>query len=325
MTYNLKIGNQKEATFLFSVDNIADDVSQGRVLNACRKIHADLFHGDPSTAKSFNHLFSLSDPSSKIDVQEIRTSKPAGNKHSLTKLSRVLGEKKIPTAYQSNRKFYNLVKIENKISFSAVLGILEGIPIIGSVIGAIHFLVRRHLIIASYNHLRQASVAYIKNENGTAELENAQKVYAAMIDFATHLYYLGGSALSIIPGRKPLTRLVQGIIYNRRTPAQPQPMSQKNIDQELTETINTSISNIKQHREKTVKYRKSELPVPPPCLLPRFPKQKDLIEKIAPLQKKQIRARNHKHNLELQQKTKIEGTILSYLSPEDLRSKTERS
>jgi hypothetical protein len=303
MTYYLTLGRQKETNFLSSTMAIAQDVTQGNALKASKQVHADLFHGGPLAAKSFNHLLSLSGPSSTIAIQPMLIAKPVTqNDAGHGTQSLIYG--KTEGRYYGDGSHYNLVKIEKKVSFSAFLGILEGIPVIGSAIGAIDFLGRLPLMLASYVRLKRASVAYI-NGNVDAKLENAKKVFAASIDFATHQYYLGGSALSIIPGLKPLTRLVQGIIFNGKAPSKL--MQQQEVIPE--KPVNPTRINIKQHRETATKYDKSQLPAP--AAPPRREKYARLLQDAdrlnddaAMLQKKRIRARTFYTSSQLQEKVK---------------------
>lgn len=248
MTYKLTLERQKESNFLSSTMAIAQDVNQGKAIKAGSKVHADLFHGGPFTAKGFKDLFSLKHPSSTIAIQHMLIAKPVTQND---KGRGIQSQVYCKTAgkYYADGTHYNLVRIENKLSFSAVLGILEGIPVIGSAIGAIDFLARLPFMLASYVRLKRTSVAYI-NGNENDKMQNAKKVFAASIDFATHQYYLGGSALSILPGLKPITRLIQGIIYNRKeAPSKPAPMQQEKIDQELdADPLNDQAAKLQKKR-----------------------------------------------------------------------------
>ena len=121
--------------------------------------------------------------------------------------------------------YHNIVAIEKKASFSAVLGILEGIPVIGTVIAFFNGI--RHLIgmNGSAKRLNEAATALLemkkKNADHEAILEKTKTVFKEAMDYTIHRNYVTGSALSLVPFLKPIVRLFQLYAYKPETSVRP--------------------------------------------------------------------------------------------------------
>jgi hypothetical protein len=112
-----------------------------------------------------------------------------------------------------------LVSIDEQTSISAVLGYLEAIPGIGSVLGIINAIGHLIFMLLSYLTLESA-VRYLDaterspdNMKRRASFTYTNSVFDAAVDYTVHRNHLRGSLLSIIPFAKPIARLVQGTSY----------------------------------------------------------------------------------------------------------------
>ncbi len=198
MSYDLSIGGQVEARFLHAGQAIAQDVLEGKFATVRNKLNHSLFSGGHLEPKSFNHLLSIYDPSEEIGTKTFPITYP----------DPIVGWKKKPG------ERYGIVTIEKKISFSAILGYLEAIPFIGSVLAIINLIGQSIGLAISYKNLQNASRELIESEGNKDVLEKTMKVFAEALKFTKHRNYLVGSALSLFPFVKPFIRLAQGIRFN---------------------------------------------------------------------------------------------------------------
>lgn len=193
MSLNLIYGKQRHFDFLDAGEIIAKDVSQGKFFEISKKINHVFFEGGIFDPKSFESLFSIYIP-----------------------------ERTTCVIYEPNGHSYIIIK--KKTSYSAVMGFVEGIPIVGSPIAAINTIYHLFGMLSSRSTLKKA----VKNLNSIERTDYnvrrgassyyTEKVFAAAIDCTVHPNYLVGSLLSIIPLVKPIVRLAQGVIYNVRRP-----------------------------------------------------------------------------------------------------------
>jgi hypothetical protein len=205
MCYDLS-NRQVERRFLDATIDIAQDVAISQTTQVSSKMNKALFHGGPLAPKSFEHLLTIYDPSSDAWP----TTFPII--HWIPKV----GWKKNPG------ERYGIVSIEKKIAFSAILGYLEGIPGIGTVIALIHLVAHLIGMAVSYVRLKQASQELNRASNSSIFIKS-QKVYTQAIHYTRHRNYLVGSALSLIPFVKPIVRLAQGILYHQKKHIYPKP------------------------------------------------------------------------------------------------------
>jgi hypothetical protein len=115
------------------------------------------------------------------------------------------------------------IEIEPVLSKGAILGYLEGIPVLGSAIAAISFFGYLYNVWKSADRLNKSVEKFNKMDlelDVDLELDNtnnkllktAVKVCNAAIDCAVNYNLLKSSALSIIPLAKPIVRIAQGLI-----------------------------------------------------------------------------------------------------------------
>jgi hypothetical protein len=190
MSYPLSMTGEH---FLKTGAIIARDTIDSGPEKMSNTLNRALFNGGALAPKSFKQLFSFNDPCSKV----------------LTLL---------PESYE-------IVLVEEKMSFSAFLGYLEAIPFLGTVFALIHLIVRLFFLAASYNSLKSVSKEMLASEENADSPEKIKKVFEHAIDYTFHRNYLIGSALSLVPFMKPLTRFIQGMIYyyQSKTPTAPIP------------------------------------------------------------------------------------------------------
>lgn len=192
MSFNLVYGKQQQSNFLDAGEALAVDVGQGKFFDISRKLNNAFFGGGVFAPKSFTSLSSVNIPVN-------------------------------PTYIAHETDGHSYITIGKKISFSAVIGFVEGIPVIGSAIAAIKTIYHLFGMLSSYSTLKKA----VKNLNNTersdfnvgrgASCVATEKVFAAAIDYTVHQNNLIGSLLSLIPLVKPIIRLSQGTIFNFKT------------------------------------------------------------------------------------------------------------
>lgn len=203
MSYDLSIGKQVENRFFQAGAAIARDVENGQFDQVRNKLNAALFQGGPSTPKNFKQLISISDPSSEVITHRKVTVKQNPETNN----------------WERDGRLFYLFEIEKKISFSAVMGVLEGIPVIGSAIAIIMTI--GHLISMSYarTNLQSASENLIQDPSNDVSYKT-REVFAHALKYTMHRNYLIGSLLSIVPLLKPIVRLIQGIMSHQRAQQQ---------------------------------------------------------------------------------------------------------
>lgn len=189
MSLNLIYGKQLQSNFLDAGEVLAKDVAQGRLFDISKKLNNAFFDGEVFTPKSFTSLASVNIPNN-------------------------------PALTEVELDGQSYITIRKQISFSAVMGFVEGIPVIGSAIAAIKTIYHLFGMLSSYSSLKRA----VKNLNETersdinvgrgASCVATEKVFAAAIDYTVHQNHLVGSLLSLIPLVKPIIRITQGAIFN---------------------------------------------------------------------------------------------------------------
>jgi hypothetical protein len=190
MNLNLVYGKQLESNYLDAGETIAKEVTSGGYFGVSIKINDTFFGGGPLKPKTFAQINSVIIPKSPC--------------------------------YIENLNGHGYITIRKAVSISAVLGFVEGIPVIGSAIAIIKGLGHLYGMIASYSALKKA----IKELNDTerndfnvgrgASCYYTHKVFEAAIAYTNHQNQLVGSVLSLIPFVKPIVRIAQAAIYHYR-------------------------------------------------------------------------------------------------------------
>lgn len=176
-------------------ENIVKDFDQGNMSNIVDKINASFFNGGVFATKSFSALTSV----------------------------------KIPEhpSYISNDSNGCRVKITEQTSTSAVLGYVEAIPVIGSILAIINAIGQLYYMLKSYKALQSAVVKLKATERNDFNMNRGacchftHNVFSTAVDYTVHRNHLIGSLLSIIPLAKPIVRFAQGALY--QSPIQLQP------------------------------------------------------------------------------------------------------
>ena len=195
MALNLVYGKQQESNFLDAGEAIAEDVAQGKFFEISKKLNNAFFDGGVFTPKSFASLASINIPKN-----------PTHRSYELE--------------LDIDDHYHCYITIGKKTSFSAVMGFVEGIPVIGSAIAALKTIYHLFGMLSSYTTLKKA----VKELNDTersdynigrgASCHYTKKVFEAAIDYTVHQNHLIGSLMSLIPFVKPITRIAQGVIFN---------------------------------------------------------------------------------------------------------------
>lgn len=199
MSYNLSIGQHVENRFLTAGNRIARDVQNGHLHQVIDKLNTALFQGGPSAPKNFQQLLSISNVSSDV----------------ITHRKQMNAQNRETHAWENNGHGYNLFEIQTKISFSAVMGILEGIPVIGSAIAII-------MAIGHYIAMKDAQVGLqraseeLLHIGGSDLAQKTREVVSHALKYTMHCNYLNSSLLSIIPLVKPIMRVLQSYEYQQR-------------------------------------------------------------------------------------------------------------
>jgi hypothetical protein len=176
MSYNLQFYTKDQ--FTSASLSVAQLVNKNDLKQVSLNLHYDLFKGGSTEPKSLKQMLSISTPSSTVTLDE----------------------------YANNDR----VGLKQSYSLYGVVSLLEGIPVIGSVIAVLSCLGHLFGMFLCKERLEDASAALSKNRSNLAL---AQEVHTQAVDFARHDYYLQGSVLAIIPLLKPLLRLTQAAGY----------------------------------------------------------------------------------------------------------------
>lgn len=181
------------ASYIDAGEAIAQDVDQGNMSSVVEKINVTFFQGGAFAPKSFSDLASIKMPAH-----------PSYITHEADGRVRV--------------------EITKQTSASAVLGYVEAIPVIGSVLAIINAIGHLFYMLSSYQALKRAVVELKATERNDYNMGRGacahytHKVFDAAVDYTIHRNYLTGSLLSIVPFAKPIVRLAQGALY--RPPVQ---------------------------------------------------------------------------------------------------------
>lgn len=190
MPFNLVYGKQLDSHYLDAGAAIALDVTEGKFLGVSEKINNAFFGGGALTPKSFTQLTSLEIP----DVPAVRDNFPEEQRY---------------------------ITIKSQISFSAVMGYVESIPLIGSAIAIINSHFQLFAMLSSYTTLKR-NVTILNDTLRNSPTNPSDMTYktslvvAASIDYTVHQNHLIGSLLSIIPLVKPMMRVAQGILFHTK-------------------------------------------------------------------------------------------------------------
>lgn len=188
MSLNLVYGKQLQSNFLDAGEDIAKDVEQGKIFDTSKKLNHAFFGGGVFAPKSFAVMLSEDIPKKPCYIERTRD--------------------------------HSYITIQLSRSLSAKMGLIEGIPLIGSAIAAIKILYHLFGMLSSYSSLKRA----VKHLNETerndfnvgrgASCVFTSKVFAKAIKYTVHQNHLVGSLLSLIPFVKPIIRITQGVIFN---------------------------------------------------------------------------------------------------------------
>ena len=175
-------------SYIDAGEAITQDFDQGNMSSVVEKINAAFFQGGVFAAKSFSDLASVEMPEHPFCISNID--------------GRGRG-----------------VEIGKQTSTSAVLGYIEAIPVIGSVLAIINAIGHLFYMLSSYQALKRAVVELKAMERNDYNMGRGacayytDKVFDAAVDYTVHRNHLIGSLLSIIPFAKPIIRLAQGSLY----------------------------------------------------------------------------------------------------------------
>lgn len=189
MSLNLVYGKQLESNYLDAGDAIVKEMNQGSCFRVSKMINESLFGGGPLAPKEFLQILTIDIPKAPYYHHQIIEDK-------------------------------TFITIEKVISTDAVIGYLEGIPVIGSAIAAINAVGHLFGLLFSYLTLKNAVKAHAKTERNDfnvgrgACLKTTNRVFTAAVAYTNHQNQLVGSLLSLIPFVKPIVRIAQGTIYN---------------------------------------------------------------------------------------------------------------
>lgn len=176
---NIGYGWCNKNNYVNAVYEIAEYFKRGNTSSIVDKINYAFFEGGVFDPKSFSALTSTGMPSGLIN------------------------ERSGPSC--SIRREVEFTKIE---SFSAVLGYVEAIPVIGSALAVIGVIGHLFGMWSAHESLDRA-VQQLKNDD-----QSLRDVFGAAVDYTVHYNHLMGSLVSIIPFAKPCIRLVQGALYH---------------------------------------------------------------------------------------------------------------
>lgn len=176
MSYNLQFYTKDQ--FTSASRSVALPVNKKDLEQVSLNLHYDLFKGGSTEPKSLKQMLSISTPSSTVTCDTF------GNK--------------------------DRVALKHSYSLYGVVSLLEGIPVIGSVIAVLSCLGHLFGMFLCKERLEDASKALLKDRSN---LDLAQEVHTHAVDYARHDYYLQGSVLAIFPLLKPLLRLTQAAGY----------------------------------------------------------------------------------------------------------------
>ncbi|HSW86855.1 MAG TPA: hypothetical protein VLG49_05075 [Rhabdochlamydiaceae bacterium] len=153
-------------------------VHGNRFFEVTRKINNTFFDGCPLAPKSFASMASMNVP--------VRPPRDLGN---------------------------NVVYVEmkEKISLGGILGFIEGVPLIGSAIAAVHAIGELYCTIIFYLKLDDV----VRHFDYSVEREEKlDKIFDTAVAATMHQNRLIGSLLGLIPLVKPAVRASQGILFH---------------------------------------------------------------------------------------------------------------
>jgi hypothetical protein len=199
MSCKLIIGNQLESSFLSDVRSLSLNAAYNEKDKISDKLNKALFNGGPSSPKSFGQLLSVENPSGQVVFKKIAHLKANNGTSAIT--------------WAKDGNSHDLVTVEKKASSSAKYALLEGIPVIGSILAIFGAIGHAYSMRKAAARLKEAGTAHLesnkKPHTKEAELEKAKQVFDAAIDYTSQRNYYKGSLLSLVPFLKPIVRLFQ--------------------------------------------------------------------------------------------------------------------
>ncbi len=184
----VQYGQCSGANFLDAGERIAQDFTEDGTSAMATRINNTYFGGGALSPKRFSQLASVVSPM-KPFVRSWAIDQPQ-------------------------------VLMLESISFGECYGYLEAIPVIGSALAVIGLLAHLYGMATSYFMLSRAIVVLSqtprndRNVGRGASLLRTNEVFKTAVNFTQHRNQAIGSALAIVPGLKPVVRLVQGAVYH---------------------------------------------------------------------------------------------------------------
>lgn len=194
-------GVKTQASYLEMGEAIIRDIEEGNSSKVIKKINDTFFAGEVFAKKSFSFLTSIHIPFH-----------PPKEITDLTNL--FMGPR---------------VEIKKRCSCSAVLGYIEGIPFIGTVIAIFNSIGHFFSMFVAYLKLKHAAnslKATLENDVSQERKESMSRTHSVFdraVDYTVHRNHLYGSLLAIFPFVKPIVRLAQGLLYHASVRKKPFP------------------------------------------------------------------------------------------------------
>lgn len=188
MTLPISYGKCLESKYLEAGKQIAQCVNEGKYFELTQKINNTFFGGFSLAPKSLSKIASIQVP--------------------------------IHPAYrESNVRDRTYVEIRKGISLGGIVGYIEGIPLIGSAVAAVHAIGQTYCTVVSYVRLLKVVEDLNATEYSDFNIRRGQccvktdKVFDEAIAFTVHQNRLIGALLGLVPLVKPVIRVAQMVMY----------------------------------------------------------------------------------------------------------------
>ena len=191
--FRLTYGKQLQSIFLDAGEGLVDGFQLLGASSVSRTLNTAFFGGGVLAPKSFTSLFSLNYPVNPLYIE-----------HG-------------PPSH---------ITIGKERSYSVALGLVEAIPVIGTVVAIFNTFYHLYSLYPSYCALKKAVVELKQTERTDYNVDRGaccsktKAVFEAAVNYTMHRNLLTGSLLGLIPWVKPITLLAQGIIFNLNQPKQ---------------------------------------------------------------------------------------------------------
>ncbi|HSW86854.1 MAG TPA: hypothetical protein VLG49_05070 [Rhabdochlamydiaceae bacterium] len=188
MTLPIGYGKCLESKYLQAGKEIAQCVNEGKYVELTQKINNTFFGGFSLAPKSLSKIASIQVPVHPPYRESI------------------VGDR-------------TYVEIRKGISLGGIVGYIEGIPLIGSAVSAVHAIGQTYCAAISYVRLLKVVEDLNATEYSDFNIGRGQccaktnKVFDAAVAFTVHQNRLVGSLLGLVPLVKPVIRVAQIIMY----------------------------------------------------------------------------------------------------------------